>query len=90
MDLASPAVSQTSVYANGISHSRAYVDGIICYSNSFDLHLKQLSTVLQKLTKTGFTVNASKCNFYKTEKSFLGHRVSEGEWPLFPKELKLF
>jgi hypothetical protein len=44
--------------------------------------------VLQKLTKTGFTVNASKCNFYKTEKSFLGHRIGETGVAPFSKRIE--
>jgi hypothetical protein len=54
----------------------AYVDDIVCHSKSFDLHLEHLNTVLRKLTEAGFTVNASKFNFCKTE-IFLGHRISE-------------
>ena len=45
----------------------AYIDDLVCHSESFDLHLEYLSTVLQKLTEAGFTVNASKCNFCRTE-----------------------
>jgi hypothetical protein len=33
--------------------------------------------VLRKLTERGFTVNASKCHFCRTDISFLGHVISE-------------
>jgi hypothetical protein len=34
--------------------------------------------VLGKLTQAGFTANAEKCNFCKTQVSFLGHVIKQG------------
>jgi hypothetical protein len=42
-------------------YALAYVDDIIVYSPTFELHLKHLDTVLGRLTQAGFTVNAKKC-----------------------------
>jgi len=39
-------------------YALAYVNDNVCRSKSFDLHLEHLNTVLRKLTKAGFTVNA--------------------------------
>jgi hypothetical protein len=71
-------------------YTLAYIDGNVCHSKSFDLYVEHLDTVLRKLTKTGFTVNISKCHFCRMDISFFGHVISEREWPLFPKEIKLF
>jgi hypothetical protein len=59
-------------------YALAYVDDIIVHSPTFELHLKHLDTVLIRLTRAGFTVNAGKCNFHKIEISFLGHVIRQG------------
>ena len=41
----------------------------------FEDHL-HLGTVLGKLTKAGFTINANKCSFCKSQIKFLGHVIS--------------
>jgi hypothetical protein len=53
-----------------------YVDDILVFSSSFDQHMDQLDTVLNKLTSAGFTINARKCSFCKPEMKFLGHVFS--------------
>jgi hypothetical protein len=52
-------------------YATAYVDDIV-HSPTFELHLKHLDDAPGILTRAGFTVNAEKCNFCKTEISFLG------------------
>ena len=59
-------------------YALAYVDDIVVHSPIFELHLKHLDTVLSRLTRAGFTVNAVKCNFCKVEISFLGHIIRQG------------
>ena len=54
-----------------------YVDDIIVHSSTFELHLKHLDTVLSRLPRAGFTVNAEKFNFCKIEISFLGHVIRQ-------------
>ena len=53
-----------------------YVDDILIFSRSFNEHMDHLDTVLSKLTSAGFTVNAQKCSFCKSEIKFLGHVIS--------------
>jgi hypothetical protein len=53
-----------------------YIDDILIHSKTFDDHLRHLNTVLGKLTKAGFTINATKCRFCKDEVKFLGHRIN--------------
>ena len=44
--------------------------------------------MLRKLTEAGFTVNASKCSFCRTEISFLGHVITEKGVALCPKTIE--
>jgi hypothetical protein len=54
-----------------------YVDDLLVHSSTFADHLIHLDTVLRKLTAAGFTINATKCQFCKSEIKFLGHIVSD-------------
>jgi hypothetical protein len=54
-------------------YTLCYVDNLIIYSTSFELHLQHLDIVLDKLTSAGFTVNAKKSYFCRPEITFLGH-----------------
>jgi len=63
-------------------HTLAYLDDIVIYSSSFDLHLKHLGETLGLLSKAGLKLNLSKCNFAKNKIRFLGFEVSgEGVAP---------
>jgi hypothetical protein len=59
-------------------YALAYVDDIVIHSKTFEDHLKHLNIVLHKLTSAGFTVNAGKCHFCRSEIVFLGYVLSEG------------
>jgi hypothetical protein len=52
-----------------------YVDDILIYSKTFDEHMMHTDSVLDKLMKTGITINANKCRFCTEEVKFLGHRI---------------
>jgi hypothetical protein len=53
----------------------SYVDELV-YSPTFSHHLQHFDIVIGKLTKAGFTINASKCSFCRPEITFLGHVIS--------------
>jgi hypothetical protein len=59
-------------------YALCHVDDITVHSSSFNLHIEHLKTVIGRLTAAGFTINARKCNFCKTENAFLGHVISNG------------
>jgi hypothetical protein len=54
-----------------------YVDDLIIHSPTYTEHLHHFDLVLEKLRSAGFTVNAAKCQFCKTEIKFLGHIISD-------------
>ena len=56
----------------------ALADDVTANSPTFELLLRHLDTVLSTLTRAEFALNAGKCNFCKTEISFLGHVIRQG------------
>ena len=77
-----------------------YLDDIIIFSDTFEAHLDRLEAVFQRLHTYNLKLKASKCEFFKTEVTYLGHVVSEEgiktdpekiralkEWPV-PKSVK--
>jgi hypothetical protein len=68
---------QTTLGSQAAGFALAYVDDITVFSQTYELHLRHLETVIGKLTGDGFTIKAGKCNFCKPEIAFLGHVVSD-------------
>jgi hypothetical protein len=66
----------------------SYVDDLVVYSPTFDHHLRHLETVIGRFTKAGFTINATKCSFCRTEITFLGHVISNGGVTPHPKRIE--
>jgi hypothetical protein len=56
-----------------------YVDDILIVSKDVEQGLERLNTVLDVLTKAGFSLNLKKCSFLKTKVEFLGYEVEKGE-----------
>ena len=53
------------------------LDDIIIYSSTFEKHLERLGTVFARLKEHNLKLKASKCEFFKSKVSYLGHVVSE-------------
>ena len=68
----------------GFDYVRAYIDDLLVISNgSFDDHLQKLETVLSKLQKAGFKVNADKSFFAQDQLEYLGFKITRnGIMPL--------
>jgi hypothetical protein len=81
-------VLQLTLGSDTHSYAVAYVDDIIVLSPSFELHLKHLDTVMGRLTQAGFSINAKKCKFCKTEISFLGHVRQQGSVSPDPRRIE--
>jgi hypothetical protein len=67
------------------------VDDILIhvFSRGFDEHMNHLDTVLSKLTSAGFTINARKRSFCKSELKFLGHVVSREKLVPDPQRIEV-
>jgi len=61
----------------GLNNLVMYVDDLLIHSSTFAEHLHHIDLVLDRLPSAGFTVNATKCQFYKPEIKFLGHFISD-------------
>ena len=53
-----------------------YLDNVIVYSKTEEEHLTRLQAVLERFMESGSKLKPSKCNFFRTEISYLGHKVS--------------
>ena len=51
-------------------------DDVIVYSKTEEEHLVRLRTILERFMQHGLNLKPSKCNFFQTEISYLGHKVS--------------
>lgn len=77
-----------------------YLDDILIFGKTITETLERLDRILQRLREYGLKIELRKCDFFKEEVSYLGHRVSAegistdpekikvvGDWPV-PKTLK--
>ena len=53
-----------------------YIDDIIVMGKSFGEHLRNLKKVFKRLRDAGLTLKPSKCVFFQTKVSYLGHIIS--------------
>ena len=59
-----------------LTYALIYLDDVIVYSKTEEEHLVRLRTVLERFMEHGLKLKPSKCNFFRTEISYLGHKVS--------------
>ena len=65
-----------------------YLDDIIVYSKTSEEHLERLEAVFQKIGKAGLKLKPSKCEFFKSRITYLGHIVSNKGITMDPKKIK--
>ena len=53
-----------------------HMDDVLIFGNTQQEHDRQLHSALSKIQKAGLTLNADKCEFNKSEISFLGHVIN--------------
>jgi len=73
--------------ADCASFVQAYLDDFIVYSDTYEEHLQQLDTVLQRLAKHKLYVKLSKCQFAKPEVEYVGHVVGHGQVRIHPDKI---
>ena len=54
-----------------------YLNNIIIFSSNFEEHLEKLQAVFQQLGNNNLKLKGSKCEFFKSQVSYLEHIVSE-------------
>ena len=59
-----------------LTYALIYLDDVIVYSKTEEEHLVHLRAVLEQFMVHGLKLKPSKCNFFRTEISYLGHKVS--------------
>ena len=65
-----------------------YLDDIIVFSKKPEEHIERLRGVFTKLAATGLRLKPSKCEFFKSKVSYLGHIVSKKGIEMDPKKIE--
>ena len=65
-----------------------YLDDIIIYSKTLEENVERLEAVFKKLSLAGLKLKSSKCEFFKSEITYLGHIVSNEGIVTDPKKIK--
>ena len=54
-------------------------DDVLVWSNDFDVHMKDLADVLNRIRSAGLTLNAEKCHFASNNLNIFGFQVQDGK-----------
>ncbi|CAF1527039.1 unnamed protein product, partial [Didymodactylos carnosus] len=54
-----------------------YLDDVIVFSPTFEQHLEDVSKVCRVLSNANFKLNVDKCEFFKQQIEYLGHKIHE-------------
>ena len=65
-----------------------YIDDVLVYSPTFESHLKDLETVIDRLIESNLQLKPSKCQLFQRELVYLGHLVSADGIRPDPKKIK--
>jgi hypothetical protein len=65
-----------------------FIDDILIFSKMEEEHEKHLRLVLEKLRSNQLYTKFSKCEFWLTEVTFLGHVISAGGVSLYPSKVR--
>jgi hypothetical protein len=56
----------------------SYVDDLATYSNSWELHISHVRQFLTEIRRSGLTLNLRKCEFAKSQVTFIGFVIGAG------------
>ena len=65
-----------------------YLDDIIVFSKTPEEHIERLRAVFEKLATAGLRLKPSKCKFFKSRVTYLGHIVSKDSIETDPKKIE--
>lgn len=79
-----------SIVLSGLSHMQiaVYIDDVIIASNTIEEHIEKLKIVFQRLNEANLKLKPKKCSLLKTEVTYLGHRVKEGQVEPDPRNIE--
>ena len=60
-----------------LTYALIYLDDVVVFSQTEEEHLIRLRAVLERFQEHGLKLKPSKCQFFRTEITYLGHRVSK-------------
>ena len=61
----------------GLEGVLVYLDDILVASSSVEEHKKDLCKVMERLREYNITLNGTKCELFKRELNYLGHKITE-------------
>ena len=64
-----------------------YLDDVLIFSKSRGEHLQHLNTIFNRFKTAHLKIKLSKCQFFKTQLHYLGHKILAGGLELLPEEL---
>ena len=65
-----------------LTYTLIYLDNIVVFTNTEAEHLKRLHAIFERFHEHGLKLKSTKCDFFKSEITYLGHQVSaEGMKP---------
>ena len=64
-----------------------YLDDVLIFSKSCQEYLQHLSKVFHKFKEAGLKIKLNKCQFFKTQLHYLGHRISANGLEPLPEKL---
>ena len=65
-----------------------YLDDVLVFSETNDDHICHLNEVFTHFKKAGLKIKLSKCQFFKTQLHYLGHKISADGLEPLPEKLK--
>jgi hypothetical protein len=76
-----------SLVTDGLSNCVTYIDDTCVYNSEWEAHLESIKQFLERLRRAGLTANLAKCEFGKTQVTYLGYTVGQGQ--VLPREAKV-
>ena len=65
-----------------------YLDNVLVFLETYDNHICHLNEVFTHFEKAGLKIKLSKCQFFKTQLHYLGHKISADSLEPLPEKLK--
>ena len=65
-----------------------YLDDVIVFSKTPEEHLERLEAVFQRFSAAGLKLKPSKCTFFQTEITYLGHLITPDAVATDPKKIE--